>query len=265
MHIFLTVALMVGGALWFCAAWAWMTHGVWLWNGDHARNSFPMGQFARDATGAAAIWAGLSAVIAYWLSRRAVRQDPSMGETGAGQYLLESTPIQMAGMVMMTVCAALIYGIIHDQVTARICVEYFTIGHPRLINSDSPTVLGLFWGVVATWWMGLPIGLGVGIAARAGQRPKLTCAQMIRPIGILLCCMFGVAIVAGLIGYLTSSAGVFELVEGLASRIPEDRHVAFLTNGWAHSGSYFAGLIGGIVLWIRTWKRRGREQARADS
>jgi len=27
-------------------------------------------------------------------------------------------------------------------------VEYFTIGHPRLIALDSPTVLGFFWGIV---------------------------------------------------------------------------------------------------------------------
>jgi hypothetical protein len=164
--------------------------------------------------------------------------------------------MQIVGIILTSVLAAIIYGIIHDQVTARICVEYFTIGHARLIDSDSPTVLGLFWGVVATWWVGLPIGIGLAIAARAGRRPKLTCAQLIRPISILLCCMFCVAILAGLIGYFTSSAGVFHLVERLASRIPEDKHVAFLTAGWAHSGSYLAGIVGGIVLWIVTWQRR---------
>jgi len=169
---------------------------------------------------------------------------------------LQEIPMQIVGIILTSILAAIIYGVIHDQVTARICVEYFTIGHARLIDSDSPTVLGLFWGVVATWWVGLPIGFGLAIAARAGRRPKLTCAQLIRPISILLCCMFGVAILAGLIGYFTASAGVFHLVERLASRIPEDKHVAFLTAGWAHSGSYLAGIVGGIVLWIVTWKRR---------
>lgn len=47
-------------------------------------------------------------------------------------------------MVALSVLAAVVYGILHDQITARICVEYFTIGHARLIDSDSPTVLGLF-------------------------------------------------------------------------------------------------------------------------
>jgi len=172
--------------------------------------------------------------------------------------------MQTVGIVITAILAAILYGIIHDQVTARICVEYFTIGHPRLIDSDSPTVLGLFWGIIATWWVGLPIGIGLAIAARAGRRPKLTCSRLIRPIGILLCGMFGVATLAGLVGYFTSIAGIFNLVPQLASRIPEDKHIAFLTAGWAHSGSYLAGIIGGVILWIVTWKRRGKQQIEGE-
>jgi hypothetical protein len=32
-------------------------------------------------------------------------------------------------IVFLSVAAAILYGILQDQVTARICVEYFTIGH----------------------------------------------------------------------------------------------------------------------------------------
>lgn len=168
--------------------------------------------------------------------------------------------MQVIAIIVVSVLAAITYGIIHDQITVRICVEYFTIGHPRLIDSDSPTILGLFWGFAATWWVGLLLGIGLAIAARAGERPKLTWSLLIRPIVVLLFCMFGVAIAAGLIGYFTSDAGIFHLVERLASQIPEEKHVRFLTTGWAHSGSYLAGLIGGVVLWLMTWRRRGRIQ-----
>ena len=166
--------------------------------------------------------------------------------------------MQTIGIIILSVLAAITYGILHDQVTARICIEYFTIGHPRLIASESPAVLGLFWGVIATWWVGLPLGGGLAIAARAGRRPKLACTQLIRPIGILLCGMFGAAIIAGTIGYLTASAGVFHLTEPLATKVPEGKHVAFLTAGWAHMASYVSGIAGGIILWLATWKRRDR-------
>jgi hypothetical protein len=164
--------------------------------------------------------------------------------------------MQSLGIIFLAVMAAIAYGIVHDQITARICVEYFTIGHPRLIDSDSPTVLGFFWGVVATWWVGLPLGSGLAVAARAGRRPKLTASQLLVPVVYLLGWMLAVATVFGAVGFVTSRAGFFHLPEPLASQVPADKHTAFLVDGWAHSGSYLAGIVGGIVLCVATWRRR---------
>jgi hypothetical protein len=36
-------------------------------------------------------------------------------------------------IVLSTLFAAISYGIIHDMITAHFCVEYFTIGHPKII------------------------------------------------------------------------------------------------------------------------------------
>src|SRR5437667_12448595 len=81
-------------------------------------------------------------------------------------------------IVAIGVLAAVSYGIVHDQVTARVCVEYFTIGHPPLIASTSRMFLGLAWGVVATWWVGLRLGFILAVAARLGARPKLAVARL---------------------------------------------------------------------------------------
>lgn len=166
--------------------------------------------------------------------------------------------MQAVGILLITVVAAITYGIIHDQITARICLEYFTVGHPRLIESESPTVLGLFWGVVATWWVGVPLGVGLALAARAGHRPKLRARNLVRPILNLMGIMYMVAFLAGILGFAFAEAGVFELSEPLYSAVPRERHVAFLIDGWAHTGSYAAGIVGGIGLWIKTWRRRRR-------
>ena len=173
--------------------------------------------------------------------------------------------MQVIRIILLSVAAAISYGIVHDQITARICVEYFTIGHPRLIASESPTVLGLFWGVIATWWVGLPLGFGMALAARIGRRPKLDVSHLVRPILMLLGSMFMVATVAGLIGFTTSKMGIIQLVEPLASRVPPSKHTAFLTDGWAHSGSYLAGILGGIWLCILTWRRRKSAVANVES
>jgi hypothetical protein len=62
-------------------------------------------------------------------------------------------------IVLFSLGCAVIYGIVHDQVTAPVCVEYFTIGHPSLLGRRDPTVLGIVWGIIATWWGGLALGL----------------------------------------------------------------------------------------------------------
>ena len=63
--------------------------------------------------------------------------------------------MQFLAIVAVCVLAAVAYGIFHDQVTARVCVEYFTIGHEQIFGTDDPTLLGLAWGYWATWWVGV--------------------------------------------------------------------------------------------------------------
>ena len=79
--------------------------------------------------------------------------------------------MQALAIVALSILAAVSYGIVHDQITARVCVEYFTIGHPQVlaVPTDSPTVLGFVWGVIATWWVGLGLGIPLALAARLGS------------------------------------------------------------------------------------------------
>ena len=84
------------------------------------------------------------------------------------------------GIVFGVVALAGVYGILHDQVTARVCLEYFTIGHPRIIDSTDPTMLALAWGVVATWWFALPFGLVAAGIARFGKGNQLSVAETLR-------------------------------------------------------------------------------------
>ena len=167
----------------------------------------------------------------------------------------------MQGMriIALTVVAAITYGILHDQVTARICIEYFTIGHPPLIPTDSPTLLAIGWGIVATWWVGLPLGVLLAAAARLGRRPKWTTRQLRRPLVIVLLCMGACAAVAGVVGGVLAIRGDVWLVPPMSARVPAERHVPFLVDLWMHSASYLAGMIGGIALTLWTWRQRGRQ------
>ena len=162
-------------------------------------------------------------------------------------------------IIGLCVVAACLYGIVHDQVTARVCVEYFTIGHPPIFGGvEDPTLLALGWGIVATWWVGLPLGIIAALVARVGRRAKLSASQLLPPIAILLLVMGTIALVAGVAGYLCAESGFVWLVGPIATMVPADRHSPFLADLWAHLASYGSGMIGGLVVCVVLLVRRIR-------
>ena len=92
------------------------------------------------------------------------------------------------------VVAAVLYGIVHDQFTARICVEYFTIFHPPIFHTQSPTLLGIGWGIVATWWVGVFFAVPMILAARAGSRRPLRASELLPSIASLFAFMAASAV-----------------------------------------------------------------------
>jgi hypothetical protein len=168
--------------------------------------------------------------------------------------------MQSVGIVLLSMLAAVTYGICLDQVTARVCVEYFTVGHPPIFGTEDPTLLALGWGMIATWWVGLVLGVGLAIAARASSRPKRAVRELIRPVIVLMVATGLCALIAGIVGWVLALNGIVHLVGPLARDLPADKHVPFLADLWAHSASYIAGAVGAIVVMVRVWRSRGKNQ-----
>jgi hypothetical protein len=155
------------------------------------------------------------------------------------------------------IVAAVLYGIVHDQFTARICVEYFTIFHPPIFYTQSPTLLGIGWGIVATWWVGAFFAVPMILAARAGSRPVLRASELIPSIVFLLAFMAVSAALFGLTGYVLARKGVLATDWLTFSPSPMIRY-RFMADWWAHSASYASAFIGGTVLCLMTYRRRLR-------
>jgi hypothetical protein len=133
-------------------------------------------------------------------------------------------------LLLLSVAAAVVYGILQDQITARVCVEYFTIGHPDIFGT------------------GVLLGVPLALVARRGSRPPLTADDLALPILLLIGCVGLLTLVAGIVGYFAARLGWVCLLEPLASRVPGEKHSAFLADLWAHSAAYLGGDAGGVVL-----------------
>ena len=163
-------------------------------------------------------------------------------------------------IVILSVLAAIFYGVVHDQITARICVEYFTIGHPSILNhTHSPTLLGLGWGIIATWWVGLFFGVPLAMIAQSGRlRRKISWFELIKPVAALLAIMAIVAFTAGAVAYRQADRGVISLQGELSDKVPFEVQTRFIAVMAAHIASYAAGFVGGLVLcgyvWVRRWR-----------
>ena len=160
-------------------------------------------------------------------------------------------------IILFSIFAACVYGISQDMVTAHVCTEYFLPpAHPIIFPSGSPVHLALIWGVVATWWVGLLLGIPLAAACRVGRRPKLVAKDVVRPVLCLLATVFVAAMLFGVVGYAAGRMGWVYLLPPIADAVAPERHALFLFNLWAHSAAYALGAVGGGVVMFRLWMKR---------
>lgn len=166
--------------------------------------------------------------------------------------------VQFLLIMLLTVAASVVYGEIHDQITAHICVEYFSITHPHVIDSDSPTMLAIVWGFLATWWMGVLLGVPLALAARLGREPRLSAADLVKPMTITMLSLGVVAALAGVLGWWLTHTGAIQVPREVGSDVPPEHHTRWMGVWWTHSASYDAGALAALVLmgWVLVTRRR---------
>lgn len=160
--------------------------------------------------------------------------------------------------VVASVLTAIGYGLIHDQITIRICPQYFTIWHPFLFNGEQNnlTLLALCWGVIATWWFGLFLALILGGLAVAGPRPLPPFRFVLRTIcRILIWTAFGAAL-AGIAAWLTKAQAPTHVMGDVLYRLGPDFRRRFTIDLFIHNASYDVAPIAAIVYGLLLLKRR---------
>jgi len=149
---------------------------------------------------------------------------------------------------------SIVLGIAIDLVTANIAVDYFAVYHPHVIDSRSPWLLALVWGVIASWWAGAAGGailafFNRNLPTRVPSRMVLT--WMAKACGIIWCTMM--AIVAGV--YLLASA-----IPLNQRRLTFEEDRRLMAVAIAHSGEYVFAAIAVLIIAVKM-HRYSRRQA----
>ncbi|MFO0912369.1 MAG: hypothetical protein U0795_05405 [Pirellulales bacterium] len=143
---------------------------------------------------------------------------------------------------------ACLLGIAVDLVTAHVAVEYFTVHHPHIVDSESPWVMALVWGIGASWWFGAVAGLIVATINHRRQEP-------IEPGRILKwsaisCVILWMVMMGILVGVLALANTI--PVEIRRPTFDFDRRI--MAVAMAHQFEYLLGAIALAIVAIITWR-----------
>lgn len=143
-----------------------------------------------------------------------------------------------------------LYGAAHDQISYSVSHEYFTLFKFEQFNlvhlPGSDRAKAAMVGVLATWWMGVPIGLIVGGYGFCHKSPRRMLFQTLKAYGV-------VAAVALCVGILGLGYGFFLAdhdplaYDGwfIPGQLEHLRH--YLSVGHMHNFSYIGGALGIIA------------------
>ncbi|MFW6061354.1 MAG: hypothetical protein ACOC93_00950 [Planctomycetota bacterium] len=165
--------------------------------------------------------------------------------------------------LLLSVAAAIVYGIVNDQITVTLSPHYFVYykgGLEAVGYNWAETPLQLRWqavgvGVRATWWMGLIIGAVVLLVNSYPRRwPALPVRQLARLLPAVLVLTASLAAMAGLIGYLRPADWIRDyppITVGDVNR--------FGAAWMIHAGGYLGGLAATAWAAQHLLRRRRRK------
>lgn len=149
------------------------------------------------------------------------------------------------------------FGMTMDQLSARLCPEYFTVLHPPIPNLTDPTLLGIAWGYLGSWWGGAVMGYVMGIVATAGTKhPPVSLRQLVVP----MLCIVAITVV----GTLITGVAVWRHTEMLEVRFadwldravpPERQRNAFIVANY-HFAAYASAIVASVVMIVRVGIKR---------
>ncbi|MEH0152966.1 hypothetical protein V6R21_03695 [Limibacter armeniacum] len=175
-----------------------------------------------------------------------------------------------------------VYGILHDQITYSISEEYYTkfkfiqfglenwglgqnigSGKNPEIQLENPRFGVTIIGILATWWVGLIIGVFLGLVGFIHKNGNEMFKVTLKAIMVTM----GVALITGFIGLLYGQFFLDEVPPYWFLPDHTNDRKSFIAIGSMHNFSYLGGLIGLIagVIFSILQKRKNKRMITQNS
>ena len=152
------------------------------------------------------------------------------------------------------VLAAGLFGIVHDQISYSVSNEYFTkfkFIQFRLLDPGVPErIRAAEVGFLASWWMGIPLGILCGSAGFI-QRSSTLMSRALAQTLIIVAIFTMLVALAGL-AYGWEQTATIDLNNYRGWFIPRDvKEIRrFLCAGYMHNSAYLGGVLSIVIAWL---------------
>jgi hypothetical protein len=151
-----------------------------------------------------------------------------------------------------------------DSITANLCKKYFISQHchdvhfsamkesgfksqkdigmsDEYIKASTPAVV-FYWGIIATWWFGLIVGIILAIILLVGKIPTLSMKSIFILVAIMIPIVFGLSWIVGI---------YMNLMNGSLIYLRPGRCGAYYKLvGTVHNASYLFALVYAVSIFI---------------
>jgi hypothetical protein len=156
------------------------------------------------------------------------------------------------------------FGMTMDQVSVRLCPEYFTVLHAPIPNLTDPTLLGLAWGYLGSWWGGAVMGYVMGIVASVGsRRAPLPLRALVRPMVIVVVMTAIGTLITGIAVARHTEMLDVTFADWLDRAVPRERQrQAFIVANY-HFAAYASAIVASVIMSVRIGITRGNQRNQA--
>lgn len=156
--------------------------------------------------------------------------------------------------LLLAVATAGLFGALHDQISYTVAPEYFTrfkFIQFDLLDERVPERLRVAAvGFLASWWMGVPIGLLAGLAGFVQRDPRDMKRALLWSLPLIV--GFTLAFALGGLGYGFLQTRDLDLADYAMWFVPENlaQPRNYVCVGYMHNAAYLGGMLAIPLAWL---------------